>query len=171
MNKLLQHLVNWGIIGGFVLTIIGCASIVSGTRQNVSISSVPTGAKVKIERPGAVQTKVIEWEGTAPATIKLKRKYEYLVTISMDGYKTAEVLLEHGMNGWVFGNLLFAGIPGLIIDLINGAAMKLEPDEISVTLVKFSDSMGEKKVYAVLQGLDDNGKLHVLPLQLIPGEE
>jgi len=61
------------MIVGFVLAIIGCASIVSGTRQNVAISSAPSGAQVKIERAGAAQTKVVEWEGATPATVKLQR--------------------------------------------------------------------------------------------------
>jgi len=86
----------------------------------------------------------------------------------MQGYKTAEVMLENGSNGWVWGNLVFGGIIGLIVDFSNGAAKKLKPNEISVTLAKFTDSMNDEKVYAVVQGLDENGKLHVLPVQLIP---
>jgi len=167
MSRFLQR-INWFIMAGFVLAIIGCASIVSGTKQKIAISSTPTGAKVKIERTGATQTKVVEWEGEAPATVSLKRKYEYLVTASLNGYKTAEVSLEHGSNGWVWGNLVFGGIIGLIVDFSNGAAKKLKPNELSITLAKFTDSMGDENVYVVLQGRDDQGKLHVLPVQLIP---
>ncbi len=168
MNRHFSGLVNWGMIALLVFVIIGCASIITGTRQGISISSTPSGAKIKIERSGPAKTKVVEWEGMTPAKVKLKRKYEYLVTISMEGYKTAEVMLEHGTNGWVWGNLLLGGIIGLIVDFSNGAAKKLKPNEISINLAMSSNSLGEKNVYAVLQGLDDKGKLHVLPVQLIP---
>jgi len=168
MKKLFNQSLNWFIVIGLALILIGCASIITGTKQNVQISSSPASAKVKIERTGAAQSKVMEWEGSTPATIKLKRKFEYLVSISMEGYKTSEVMLEHGTNGWVWGNILIGGIIGLIVDFSNGAAKKLKPEEVNVSLVMSSNSHGEKTVYAVFQALDDNGQLRVLPVPLIP---
>jgi len=168
MNRSRQLFVSWCLIFGFVLAIVGCASIVSGTRQNIVINSVPSGAQVKIVRFGATQAKVVDWEGMTPSIVPLKRKYDYLVNVSVQGYKTAEVILESGSNGWVWGNLVFGGIIGLIVDFSNGAAKKLKPNEISVTLAKITDTMGEENVYMVLQGRDDQGKLHVLSVQLIP---
>jgi len=152
-----------------VLIFIGCASIMGGgTKQNVQISSTPAAAKVKVERSGVMGRVEPVWEGTTPATVTLKRKSEYLVTVTLEGYKPTEVTLEHGTNGWVWGNLICGGIIGLIIDFTNGAAKKLVPDEVNVQLVTAMGPGVEKSIYAVFSTLDSNGDLRVLPVPLIP---
>ncbi len=167
MNKILTKSVNWFIVLGLAAILIGCASIVSGTKQSVQLSSTPAAAKVKIER-SVVGQRISVWEGSTPATVKLKRKFEYLVTISMEGYKTSEVALENGTNGWVWANLVSWGLIGIIVDFVNGSAKKLQPDEVNMQLVMSYNPQGEKTVYAVFQALDDNGQLRVLPVPLIP---
>ena len=96
----------WGLYSPYYLLILltiysqGCASIMTGTSQNYEISSTPEGAYVKIEHGPDLRKNIFVWEGTAPAIVKLRREYEYKVTISLDGYKTEEVLLGHSTNGW-----------------------------------------------------------------------
>lgn len=154
---------------GATLVFIGCASILGGgTRQDVQISSMPAAAKVKVERSGAMGRIEAVWAGTTPATVNLRRKHEYVVTISLEGYRPMEVALEHGTNGWVWGNLLCGGILGLIIDFSNGAAKKLVPGEVNVQLVTAMGPGMDQSVYAVFSTLDSNGDLRVLPVPLIP---
>lgn len=156
--------------GMALLLIAGCASIVSGTKQGVTISSTPSAAQISIDRAvgGAMQT---EWEGTTPATVELKRKHAYLLTLSLDGYRPVEMGLENGTNGWVWGNLLFGGIIGLIVDFSNGAAKTLEPDEIHVELVTVTamESLrNTETVYAVFRIANDDGDVRVSPVPLVP---
>lgn len=154
---------------GVVLVFIGCASLLGGgTKQDVQISSSPAEAKVKVERSGVAGRIQPVWEGSTPATVTLKRKYEYLVTVSLDGYQPTEVALEHGTNGWVWGNLICGGLIGLIIDFSNGAAKKLVPGEVNVQLVTAMGPGIETSTYAVFSTLDANGDLRVLPVPLIP---
>ena len=42
--------------------------------------------------------------------------------------------MTKGTNGWVWGNLVFGMIPGLIVDLATGAIKKLEPAQIMAQL-------------------------------------
>lgn len=169
MKKSVSFSISVCITLGIALVFIGCASIMGGgTKQEVQISSSPTAAQIKIERSGVMGRVAPVWEGTTPASPKLKRKYEYLITISLEGYQPVEIPLEQGTNGWVWGNLLCGGIIGLIVDFSNGAAKKLEPEEVSVQLVSAMGLGPEEKIYVVLHTLDENGDLRVLPVPLIP---
>jgi len=79
------------------LVISGCASIMSGSKQNVKITSDPSVADVKIEQLLMV-TNAIEWEGKTPANIKLWRKGSFLVTISLPGYQKTEIPISGGRH-------------------------------------------------------------------------
>jgi hypothetical protein len=40
------------------------------------------------------------------------------------------------VSGWVWGNLVFGGIPGLAIDAITGGLYKLAPEHVMATLAR-----------------------------------
>lgn len=102
-----------------------CASIISTARQNVSISSSPSKAKVHINTVHVGQT---------PITHSLKRNQEHQVRITLDGYKPYEIILTKKLNSWFFGNILLGGLIGIIVDASTGAMYKLTPEQISATL-------------------------------------
>ena len=108
-----------------VLLLSSCATIISGSRQNVEITSEPISAKVYINE--------IEI-GETPVQKNLKRNQEYQLTLKLDGYKTYETKLEKKFNVWYIGNVLIGGIIGLVIDPITGAMHKLKPEEIDGNL-------------------------------------
>lgn len=105
-----------------VLTLSSCATIISGSRQNVEITSEPSAAKVYINE--------IEI-GTTPIQQNLKRNQEYNLMLKLDGYATYETKLEKKFNAWYIGNIAFGGLIGIIIDPITGAMYKLKPEEIN----------------------------------------
>jgi hypothetical protein len=106
----------------YVLTLSSCATIISGSRQNVEIASEPSAAKVYINE--------IEI-GTTPIQQNLKRNQEYNLMLKLDGYATYETKLEKKFNAWYIGNIAFGGLIGIIIDPITGAMYKLKPEEIN----------------------------------------
>ena len=110
--------------------LMGCASIIHGTKQNISFQSSPQGAMVEVTDAmgfsfGSCDT---------PCTLELKRKQEYKVTIFKPGYDPVEVVIKKYTDGWIFGNILLGGIIGLIVDYSNGAAYRLTPGEVESTL-------------------------------------
>ena len=148
----------------------GCATIISGKNQEIQISSTPAQAQVKVERVSGGGL-VSAWQGTTPATASLARKYEYLLTVSLEGYHPVEMSLESGSNGWVWGNLLFGGIIGLIIDFSNGAAKKINPGEIQIDLVTVASSSVtglEKSSYAVFHVKENDGSVKSTAAPLSP---
>lgn len=104
-----------------ILLTTSCATIISGSRQNVEITSEPTSAKVYINE--------IEI-GNTPVQKNLKRNQEYQLVLKLDGYETYETKLEKKFNAWFIGNIAFGGLIGIIIDPITGAMHKLKPEEI-----------------------------------------
>lgn len=107
------------------LLVSACATIMQGSSQEVSIASSPTGAKLVIDGAEA---------GRTPVAASLKRKDKHTIRIEMDGYQPFEMALGRGTSGWVWGNIVFGGIPGLAVDAITGAMYKLTPEQVQATL-------------------------------------
>jgi len=123
----LSRFSTFALLGGVSLGFVACATIMQGTRQEVSIASTPTGAKVTIDNAEVAKT---------PYAAKLKRKDKHTIRIELDGYQPYELATSRGTSGWVWGNIVFGGIPGLIVDAITGGLYKLKPEEIQATLAQ-----------------------------------
>lgn len=107
------------------LLLSSCATIISGSKQNVSFTSEPSSAKIFIDEVEVGQT---------PFELKLERKSEHEVMIKLDGYQTYQTTLTKKFNAWYFGNILIGGLIGLIVDPITGAIYNLSPKEINAKM-------------------------------------
>ena len=103
----------------------GCATIVSGTNQKVSVTSQPPGAKVTADG---------KMTATAPTDFTLDRKSDHTLEFSKEGYKTATVMLKRTINGMLAGNILLGGLIGTGIDAVSGANNKLIPERVDIAL-------------------------------------
>ena len=119
----------------FVITLLliaSCCTIMLTPEQDVGISSNPSGAKVLIDGRDM---------GTTPMTVSLARKNTHSVKVELDGFMPYEIHLTKSTSGWVFGNIIFGGIIGLIIDMSNGALYELTPEDIQANLIKSDTGM------------------------------
>jgi uncharacterized protein YceK len=152
----------------FIVVLSGCASIMHGSKQEISFESTPAGASVEVFDArgasfGACMT---------PCKLDLKRKNEYKVVFSKSGYQSVELLLDRGSDGWIWGNILFGGVIGLIVDFSNGSAYKLKPEHLSTVLpaaaqtYDFDVEDGEQVVIIDIDDLTtgERGKLDQLEL-------
>ena len=134
----------------------GCASMFGGgSSQPVTISSEPSGARFVIKSSSGIQMA----DGVTPQTIRLPRKNEYQIEVTMDGYKPRILALTKGTNGWIWANLFLGGIFGLIVDFSTGAGYKIEPAIVSVTLETVLLEDGTKEIYAVARLLSSDGQV------------
>lgn len=110
------------------LLLPSCASIVSHGPDLVPFTSEPSGAKVM--RDG-------KHVGTTPCNLLFRRseREPLMLTLELDGHHAQEVTLKRSLNGWLFGNLVFGGIIGIIIDLASGNSKYLPPRTVHVPLV------------------------------------
>jgi hypothetical protein len=105
----------------------GCATIVQGRYQDLTINSTPPGAAFEVDGIS----------GTTPATVSVRRKVrQHVVTISKPGYETAQISVGRETNAWLAGNILWGllGLPGLGIDFISGSAYELTSNTVSVEM-------------------------------------
>jgi hypothetical protein len=112
----------------------GCATIMHGTSQELSVASAPTGARVLVDGTEM---------GRTPYVANLKRKDKHVVRIEMDGYQPFELPIARATSGWVWGNIVFGGLPGLAIDAITGGLYKLKPEQVQATLAQSTAAVGE----------------------------
>lgn len=119
------------------LATTGCASIISESKYPVAIHSNPSGASYKITDQSGFQVHA----GQTPDQILLESGAGYFdgeaytVTYRKDGYAPSTQVLNSGIDGWYWGNIVFGGIIGmLIVDPTTGAMFSL-PDRVSAELI------------------------------------
>jgi hypothetical protein len=130
-------------------SISGCASIVAGGDEKVSIQSDPSEATIKILDADGMTV----FNSQTPATAVLKKGNgffkgaNYRIVIEKRGYRKQEVVLTSNLNaGWyLLGNLFIGGLIGwLIVDPMTGAMWSLSPEKISVEMAKEVSWLGQK---------------------------
>jgi hypothetical protein len=124
----------------------GCATIVNGRTQAVTVSSEPPGANIFIG------SRLL---GVTPARLELKRRDEHIVLrVERDGFVGQDVGVKRSVSGWIAGNVVglnpvqcqglnsLDGCPAVIaanvgtflaIDFLTGAAFK-HPGVVRVIL-------------------------------------
>jgi len=104
----------------------GCATIVHGNRQTVTIDSEPTGASVRIDG----------LKGKTPFSASLARNQDYVVSIKKEGYKEEMIQITKSFSGLsIIGNILWL-LVGVVIDFASGSAYNLNPTKVDVELEK-----------------------------------
>jgi len=120
-----------GLLVAFIIAsvslISGCATIISGENQTVTIQTIPEGAEVVIN--GAVK-------GITPITFPLKREDGSVLELRKEGYKSHVGVLHTELNGMFWGNILFGGLLGSTTDASTGASREYMPGTIVVNLEK-----------------------------------
>jgi hypothetical protein len=113
--------------GCLLMSLTGCATILSGTSQTVEVRSAPHGARVVVDGRDV---------GTTPLKADLKRGVPHTVQVSKDGYLDETVVTTTRGNGAIALNLILGGGVGAIIDVASGAATHVTPDAVTVDLVE-----------------------------------
>lgn len=112
-----------------VLTTTSCATIVSGSHQEVPVNVQPAGATVCVDG-----TRV----GSAPMMVDLSRKKGHVLMLEKDGYRPEVFLVGTAPNPWAVFNIVpFALIPGpigLLVDALTGSIYEMDPARVYVGL-------------------------------------
>lgn len=121
------------IAAATAMTLASCASIQSGTTQNIKVSSTPVGATVyvAVQKDGVLVNKVKV--GVTPITVNISRK-DGAILLEKEGYVATEVALNRTMNPWMWGNILLTSPLSTSIDSSTGAANEYDPGEYMVDM-------------------------------------
>jgi len=111
------------------VAVSGCATIVKGTSQVVSVSTPPaTGANCVLTNPEG------SWTITTPAQVKVSKSKEDLVAkCTMPGYQDATQRIASSFQSWTAGNVLIGGVIGIGVDAASGA-MNEYPTTITIPM-------------------------------------
>lgn len=101
----------------------GCASIVGGTNQTISVESHATdGAQI----PGAnckLSNNKGTWFVTTPGSTTVNRSFEDLsVLCEKESHPSGMVTIKSSTKPLAFGNIIFGGVIGAGVDVATGAA-------------------------------------------------
>lgn len=108
------------LIAATALALSGCATILAGDRETVSIASQRSGARVMINgTPRGNTPMVVELDSTKSHTITIQTPDGQIYTCDLHASIGA---------GWVIANILLTGFAGLIIDAITGKWKSLDRD-------------------------------------------
>ena len=101
-----------------------CATVFTGTKQTISINSVPPGADVEVDGIN---------RGVTPVAVKLKKGFNgQTVTLKKEGYDTKIFEPETTFNPVAIINLF--SIISWGIDAATGAMMKYDPKVYEIKL-------------------------------------
>ncbi len=110
-----------------VFTFQGCATIFSGSYDEVDLSSEPKDATVLVNG---------KEEGTTPLTLRLKKSKEYTIEFVKDGFKTKSLRMTYGLGaGWLILDIL-SGLVGIIVDAATGNWNSFDYDSYRAVLKK-----------------------------------
>ena len=120
-----MHRVTCLIILGLLGT--GCASIVTGTSSEVTVTSAPSGARFHVMPSGE--------SGITPAIVELASNKKHMVAYEMECHAPAQVQVDKHLSGWTFLNLALPVWPvWFMVDFGTGGAYTLDDNASTVLM-------------------------------------
>lgn len=106
-------------VAGWMAT--GCATILNGNHQDLTVTSQPEALCVTING---------EPYGATPVVASLPRGATYLVQIRQDSYLPYEMTVVPVTNQMIWGNLVLGGLIGMAVDGATKAAYEHQPSRV-----------------------------------------
>ncbi len=114
---------------GFVALLLlpGCATIVDGTTQTLTVRTAPVGATCSILR-GA---DVVGMVPATPGTIQLHRERPDLTVVcDKPGWDRSVTVIPSKFTAVTVGNLFFGGLVGVVVDEASRANYRYDQDDV-----------------------------------------
>lgn len=126
-------------------TISGCATIVKGSTQPLTVQTEPDGANCELTREG----QTIGAINPTPGTVQIdKTKSDIEITCKKKGFSNAVVTVSSTFQSWTVGNILIGGLIGIAIDASSGAINEY-PSSVELKLIpdKFTNAEDQEDFY------------------------
>ena len=120
----------------------GCATLISGSKQSISISANVDGADVSIVD---IKENKETYLGKTPYIGEAPRLKQAKIVVKKEGYKTAEILLESDTNMAFLVNIFCSGVFGTSTDFSSGAIYKYAPGSYMANLAPGKKTADIKK--------------------------
>jgi len=123
----MRQLLRLGVLFILFVSVSNCATIVRGTSQDLRAESTPSGARVIVNG---------EDKGATPTTLTLKRNRTHQVIFRLEGYDDITINIDRHFKAGaaIVGNIFSWGLIGIVVDVANGSAYQLTPEELNASL-------------------------------------
>jgi len=133
------------VVGAVLTQVIGCASIVTGHNQSLSVETRDAagpvvGASCRLENDKGT------WFVTTPGSTTVRRSLaDMAIRCDKDGSVPGIASTKSSTKGMLAGNILFGGLIGAGVDVATGAAFDY-PSLITVEMGKIAAPSGDAEV-------------------------
>jgi hypothetical protein len=127
------------LVSASLLTVLldsGCATFVSGSHQDVHVTSDPPGVQVRADNGVTIDT---------PGDINLVRNKPHTLVATYENAEAQERELRSDLNGWFLGNILLGGLIGMGVDLVSGAYATLSPETVHFDFTEEGQARARRK--------------------------
>ena len=125
-----------------IVSFSGCATLVTGKSQKISVSSSPDNAIISID-------KIIV--GNSPTSVDVKKDTGKYLLVEKEGYYPKKMLLTTKINNWFWGNIV-----GLIFfdlssatDALTRGMLEYSPNQYYITLDPINVITSNMNIYEV----------------------
>jgi uncharacterized protein YceK len=116
------------------VALAGCASMMSGGRDQVTVAATAPGAQIYVDDVYA---------GPAPRVIQLDRaRSAGRVVLVAPGYHPALVVVPRHISGWFLASMLMAGAFGMAADVMLGNERAFADDDLLVEMIPVGGPCG-----------------------------
>ena len=109
----------------------GCATLTKGTSQTVTVNTDPTGATCTLTRDAQPLAVVNPTPGSIPIS---KGAGTVAIICKRSGYLEAAGAMTSEFQAMTFGNILFGGLIGVVVDAASGATHEY-PAMVTITMI------------------------------------
>jgi hypothetical protein len=96
----------------------GCATLITDDHQSIMITSDPPGATCQVREGGGFVGTVNQTPGTILVS---KSRHDIAIDCTRPGYYPGAAVLESHFQDMTFGNILYGGPIGVLVDTSSGA--------------------------------------------------
>lgn len=120
----------WLVAVAALLPVAGCASVVRGTTEKVTVNSEPADATIRTSLGHSCPM--------SPCTVEVSRKTEFTAFAEKEGFKPGQMYIGTKMSGGgaagMAGNVLVGGVIGVGVDAATGATLDHFPNPAIIKL-------------------------------------
>ena len=130
---------------GLTLAFTGCATILGGSSQTLTVNANVEGAEVFLNE---------QLLGVTPLIANIERGQEGLLRVTAEGYQPYQIALNKKITSLFWVNILSGGGFGSTTDYATGAMYEYEPSTYMVSL-QLSEQLGleERQEWMRMEGL------------------
>jgi len=115
--------INWVVLLSVSMLGSGCASIVSGHNQSVSVETRSKEGQAVASAKCKLTNNKGTWFVTSPGSVVVSRSFEdLLINCEKENQAPGVASVKSSTKAMAFGNILFGGVIGAGVDVATGAA-------------------------------------------------